>query len=177
MPPLWWLVLVFGFSFCTEPFLVCDVRVTRAALYQRVCLCPRECMFLRARSQTFAVPLFAEDFSSCAASESTPVASGSWPSALRVRFLPVGFFSSCCSRYPRSRIQVVALWHPGYSCDRRPVYIRDPYWVPTRCRPIEAYINAVPWFRPAVIFTHRVGSLTSFVHSRQFFIDASGACH
>ncbi len=39
---------------------------------------------------------FTEDFSACAASESAPVASGSCPSASRVRFLPVGSFSSCC---------------------------------------------------------------------------------
>ncbi len=88
----WGLILAFGFSFCPEPFLVCNVRVTRAAPYQRVCLCPRECVFFRAGSRTSAAPFFAEDFSACVASESAPVASSSQPSASRVRFLPVGSF-------------------------------------------------------------------------------------
>ncbi len=50
--------------------------------------------------------------------------------------------------------------HLGYFHIRRPVYFRDPCRVPSRCRPIQAYINAVPSFSPAVIFTCRVGSLS-----------------
>ncbi len=86
----------------------------------------------------FFFVFFAEDFSACAAYESAPVAFGSQPSASRVRVLLVGpfwsLFPSSKVAYPSSRPP-----RPRYPRIWRPVYIRDPCWVLSRCRSIETY--------------------------------------
>ncbi len=93
------LVLASGFFFVVfliRSFFVCDVAYPQALLIQaRVPSHPASMCFPAWGldfSRLFFFLFFGEDFSACVASESAPVASGSRPSALRVRFLPVGSF-------------------------------------------------------------------------------------
>ncbi len=88
------LVLASNFFVVFYPeFFSCAMsRIPSRANTSACALAPREHMFSCAGPQPFRAlfPFFVEDFSACAAFESTPVASGLRPSASRVRFLLVG---------------------------------------------------------------------------------------
>ncbi len=107
----------------------------------------------------FFFSFFVEDFSACASS---------------VRFAAkcvAGAGSSCqplsiaVSSSEVSRIQVVAPCIRGILASGDPFTSATLDWVLSRCRPIETFISASLWSRPAVNFMHGVGRFTSFGHS------------